>query len=175
MNPRFPADDIDGLEQHYWNHLSEVQRERENNIIQNTAPAFRQRGYLTMGDLVLLTQWKSPRNLPRVRQNSDGFVGEVTTISLSGHTPEELRIKILTILDGVQWSIASVVLHFVFPDQYPILDYRVIWSLQEPQPATYKFDFWMQYTQFCQGYIREHNVSMRSFDRALWTYSKENQ
>jgi len=175
MNPRFPAAEIGGLEQRYWNYSSEVQRERENNIIQNTGPAFRQRGYLTKDDLVLLTRWKSPRSLPRVEQNADCFVKEVTTISLSEDTSEELRIKILTILDGVQWSIASVVLHFAFPDQYPILDYRAIWSLQEPQPATYTFDFWMQYTEFCRAYIKQHQLCMRSFDRALWTYSKENQ
>lgn len=175
MNPRFPANEVGALEQRYWDYSSEVQLEREEDIINNTAPAFRQRGYLTLDNLVILTQWKSPRSLSLVRQNADDFVEDVTRISLSNETSEELRIKILTIMDGVQWSIASVILHFAFTDQYPILDYRAIWSLQETQPTTYRFDFWMEYVEFCREYIRQHQQSMRSFDRALWAYSKDNQ
>jgi hypothetical protein len=175
MNPRFGFDAIPDLVQRYWNYASPAQREREQNIMQNRAPAFQERRYLSLEDMVVLTQWKSPRTVPWVNQNGDPLVREVTRLSLSQNISEELRIEILTLLDGVQLRVASVVLHFAFVDKYPILDYRALWSLQEPQPKAYTFDLWKRYTDFCRRYIAEHQISMRDFDKALWTYSRENQ
>jgi hypothetical protein len=39
----------------------------------------------------------------------------------------------------------------------------------------YEFSFWWEYTQFCRKLAAEAGVSMRTLDRALWQYSKENQ
>jgi hypothetical protein len=176
MEPRFPPDDIEVLAKRYWNYQSPAQRQRELDIIDTLAPAFRQRGYLNLDELVVLAAWKSPRIVPRVRdRNNATFVREVTRTALSPAISEEMRIKILPILQGVQWAVASVVLHFGFDDPYPILDFRVLWSLQEPQPTAYTFDLWRRYTDFCRQYSKEHRVSMRLLDRALWTYSKERQ
>ena len=70
---------------------------------------------------------RRPQPQPR-RANAEGFVNAVTATALA--TPDErLRIEVLTLLDGVDWPTASVVLHFCHADPYPILDYRAIWSL----------------------------------------------
>jgi len=175
MKPRFGPNRITQLAQSYWNYSSPAQREREHEIIDNRAPVFRQRGYLTRDDLIVLTRWKSPRVIPRVEQNAGAFVQEVTRLALSPGISEEMRIKALPILDGVQWPVASVVLHFGFENHYPILDFRALWSLEEPQPPKYTLSLWLRYTDFCRQYSVTHQVSMRDLDRALWTYSKENQ
>jgi len=175
MEPRFDPADIAQLEERYWNHANAAQQERERHIVEQLAPAARQRQHFTLAHLLVLAQWKSPRTVPSVERNRDEFVREVTALALSEEVSEEMRIKCLPLLHGVQWPVASVILHFGFEDRYPILDFRALWSLQEPQPQTYELDLWTRYTDFCRQYIAEHGVSMRVFDRALWTYSKENQ
>lgn len=79
------------------------------------------------------------------------------------------------LLDGVSWPVASVLLHFGSCDRYPILDFRALWSLRIKVPKQYDFGFWWAYTLYCRSLADEHNVSMRTLDRALWQYSKEKQ
>lgn len=82
----------------------------------------------------------------------------------------------MTRLHGVGYPTASVLLHFVSPDLYPIIDYRALWSLgEEAPPRSYSFDFWWWYVDCCRSLAGEAGVTMRTLDRALWQYSKENQ
>ncbi len=175
MEPRFEPPQIGDLEKCYWEHLTDNEKAREEKIINTAAPAFRQRGELTMDDLILICQWKSPRSAHHAAENDESFVAEVTRISLAEGTPERLRVRILTLLSGVQWPTASAILHFAFLDRYPILDFRALWSLGKDEPKSYTFEFWKCYADFCREYAREHGVSMRTLDRALWMYSKKNQ
>lgn len=85
------------------------------------------------------------------------------------------RIEALNLLDGVAWPTASVILHLFHSDPYPILDYRALWSLSLEQPTQYNFPFWWGYVEFCRGIAESANVDMRTLDKALWQYSKENQ
>ena len=40
-------------------------------------------------------------------------------------------------------------------------------------PAAYSFPFWWAYTQACRSLAKDAGVRMRTFDRALWQFSKE--
>lgn len=139
------------------------------------APQVRACSFYTKPEFLELCRWKTPRSKPRVESNPEGFIQEVTRTALS--TPDErLRIEVLTLLVGVGWPTASVLLHFGHSEFYPILDYRALWSLGiKNPPAFYKFDFWWEYTQFCRQLAAKAGCSMRGLDRALWQYSKENQ
>ena len=92
---------------------------------------------------------------------------------------ERIRIEVLTLLHGVSWPTASVLLHLGHPDPYPILDFRAMWSLSVDVPddtsGFYTFDLWWAYTQFCRKLANQCGVDMRTLDRALWQYSKMNQ
>jgi len=101
-------------------------------------------------------------------------VNETTRTSLST-SDERLRIDVLTLLSGVAYPTASVILHLFHPDAYPILDFRALWSLGYETPPEYDFGFWKRYTTFCRGYAKRLGQSMRTIDRAFWQYSKENQ
>jgi hypothetical protein len=134
----------------------------------------KERGHLTKEDFVHLCRWKTPRSRRLVEKNPDEFVGAVTGTALS--TPNErLRIEVLTLLDGVDWPTASVILHFAHRDPYPILDFRALWSLGIEKPPKDDFPFWQAYTQTCRGLAEKHSCTMRTLDRALWQYSKEHQ
>ena len=89
---------------------------------------------------------------------------------------EELRIGVLTLIPGVAFPMASVILHFFHTDPYPIIDFRALWSMNMAAPtAGYRFEQWLTYIQACRSVAREAQVDMRTLDRALWQYSKENQ
>jgi hypothetical protein len=133
-----------------------------------------QRGYLTKGELAAVTYWKSPRSSGHARKNSDGYVLEITRLAFKTDC-ERARIESLTILDGVSWPTASVILHLFHHDPYPILDYRALWSVHLEVPAQYNFGFWWTYVEFCRDLAISARVDMRTLDRALWQYSKENQ
>ena len=162
---RFPVRDIA-----YWAERCED----EEKAILPIVPAVKRRGFLTKNEFLVVCRWKSPRSQPRCRTNSPEFICEVTKCALS--TPaERLRIEVLTLMNGVSWPTASVILHFFHPDDYPILDFRALWSLKSAVPQPYEFVFWQAYTRHCRKLSKLSGVSMRTVDRALWQFSKENQ
>ena len=133
-----------------------------------------QRGHILINELRQVANWKSPRSAGHVNRNDASFVEEITSFAFSSST-ERARIETLTLLDGVSWPTASTILHFFHRDPYPIIDYRALWSLSLGVPKQYKFAFWWQYVEACRALATTAQVNMRTLDRALWQYSKENQ
>ncbi len=145
----------------------------EDIVIQELAQ-IRQQHFVTQEQLVILCNWKSPRIRSRCAENEAEFIKSVTQTAFT--TPNErLRIEILTLLSGVGWPMASVLLHWGHTEPYPILDFRALWSLGFNSPPRYNFNFWWGYTQFCRQLSQKANVSIRTLDRALWQFSKEHQ
>lgn len=164
---RFPLDQVA-----YWS--TQYDYSEEAHLEHEVGPRVREQGYCTREEFMALCEWKSPRVRPRCASNAADFVEAVTRTALS--TPNErLRIEVLTLLTGVSWPTASVVLHWGHNEPYPILDFRALWSLGFDSPPRYQFDFWWNYTQHCRRLAEEAGVSMRVLDRALWAYSEKTQ
>lgn len=174
MKLRFPIEQILSLADSYCNNSpEEVQREHRFFALAE-AMAGDDKPALAKSVLIEVARWKSPRSVHHVKTNDEEYVREVSAVALS--TPcERLRIESLTLLDGVSWPTASVILHFFHDDQYPILDFRALWSVQEPVPNEYDFDLWWKYVVYCRELADRANVDMRTLDRALWQFSKETQ
>ena len=134
----------------------------------------RARGYLLRSEFLALCRWKTPRSQPRCARNRDAYIREVTRIALSTRN-EELKIRVLLVLDGVSWPTASVILHFCDRGRYPILDVRALWSVGLRRLPAYSFPLWWEYTRFIRNISNRTGLSMRTVDRALWQYSKERQ
>ena len=164
--PAFP-----GIANRHWaRRFSDAGADDAVSAIGSRAKA---RGYLTRDEFLRLCRWKSPRSRPRVESNAPEFVRAVTKTALTTRD-ERLRIEVLTLLEGVHWPTASVILHFCHRDPYPILDVRSLWSLGVDRPA-YDFTFWWAFTNMCRRLAERHSCSLRTLDRALWQYSKEHQ
>ena len=118
--------------------------------------------------------WKAPRSSGHVRKNTDDYISEISQFAFNTKS-ERAKIQTLTNLDGVNWPTASVILHLFDKGEYPILDFRASFSISTDVPSPYKFDFWWEYVEFCRKLAGTNEVSMRTLDRALWQYSKENQ
>ena len=133
------------------------------------------RGYVSRSEFLEIARWKSPRTQPRCQVNCDEFVESVTSVAL-GTSDERLAIEVLTLLDGVSWPTASVILHFCSVRRYPILDYRALWSLScDAAAPDYDFALWWDYVRATRDLADELSVSMRTLDRVLWAYSKAKQ
>lgn len=129
---------------------------------------------LSKADLQTVCLWKSTRSAGHAAKNDVGYVEEITHFALST-SAERARIESLTLLDGVMWPTASVILHWFHRERYPILDFRALWSVGCEVPKPYTFDFWWRYVVFCRRTAKQAKVDMRTLDRALWQFSDDNQ
>jgi hypothetical protein len=166
LSLRFPAKDI--------RKIASLFSTINDSAIEKIAIEAQNRGYFTKKEFLKICHWKSPRTQPQCAENPEDFIREITRLALS--TPNErLRIESLTLLKGVSWPTASAILHFASKDSYPILDFRALWSLGVDKPPPYNFSVWFSYTKYCRTLARKNKVDMRTLDRALWQYSKDNQ
>jgi hypothetical protein len=67
---------------------------------------------------------------------------------------------------------ASVILHFSFPDRYPILDVNAMRSVGGS--TFYTFDKWIEYAELCRTTAAQHDITMRELDKALWFFGQPN-
>lgn len=143
-------------------------------IEKQIVPRVKKAGYLTKPDFLTICKWKTPRSQKLCASNIPELVEAVSKVALS--TADELsRIKAWMVLHGVGWPTASTLLFWLHEEEYPILDFRALWSLGYAKPPKYDFDFWLAYVNFCRTLSRKQGVSVRTLDRALWQYSKEKQ
>lgn len=130
------------------------------------------RGSMTKAELRTIARWKAPRSAGYMEKNSEEYVREISSIALTSEV-ERTRVEALTLLDGVQWATASVILHFYHNDPYPIVDFRALWTITVP--SKYTFEFWWRYVEYCRKLAKRARLEMRELDKGLWQYSKENQ
>jgi hypothetical protein len=119
--------------------------------------------------LLSLATWKAHRSAGHVETNREEYIKEITGFAFLT-LDERARIEVLTVLDGVMWPMASVILHFFHQEPYPILDYRALWSVSLEKQQLYGFNFWWLYVQFCRDLAERTHLDMRTLDRALWQY-----
>ena len=144
----------------------------ESELIVGPVKRARERGYLTHDEFLAIGRWKSERPRKRQAANSPAFVEETTGLALATETSPKLAIEVLTLLDGVGWSTASVILHLCHRQRYPILDFRALWSVGVEVRPQYTFECWSRYTEFTREVADRALVDMRTLDRALWKYSE---
>lgn len=165
---RFPERDIS-----HW--FSRYQTDKLNPTIEGKiVPRVKAQGFLTKSDFLTLCRWKTPRTQSRCKENSQEFIKSISKVALSTDN-EQLRIEAWTLLRGVNWPTASTMLHWLHRQEYPILDFRALWSLGYSTPPAYDFQFWWDYVCFCRKLAKRNAVSVRTLDRALWQYSSERQ
>ena len=156
---------------HYSERYGHYEDIAEDERVARRLSAAVGRGYLDLQDLTCVAQWKSPRRVSLVEGNEEQDVREVSSVSFATKS-ERLRIGALRVLEGIEWPRASAILHFAFPDRYPILDVRAMRTVGGPLNG-YTFRAWDEYTDLCVRTAAEYGVCMRQLDRALWTFDRE--
>ncbi len=129
------------------------------------------RGHYTRAEFMLVCRWKTVRSMPRVASNSASAIRKATATAFA--TAELVdQISALLALDGVGMPTASTLLHFAFPERFPLLDVRALASLGVVR-SSYTPAFWARYVEACRRLAGASGVSLRTLDKALWQYSKE--
>ena len=131
----------------------------------------RDRGHYTLDEFRRVCRWKTPRSAPLVERNSGDAVEASTRVALGEAGSDRARVKALQSLRGVGLPTASVLLHLVFPERYPILDVRALHALGVP--PQYGYGFWESYAVEYRRLIKQAGVDGRTLDQALWQWSSE--
>ena len=161
---QFPADEIEALASRFGY--------ADDARLLATGAAARARGYYTRAEFVTACAWKTARSRSKVATNTQRAVIKATRQALTT-TDEQTRMNALLELHGVGVPTASTLLYVAFPDDYPILDVRALESLGVKPRSQYPVSFWLQYLDACRDLARRCAVSIRTLDKALWQYSKE--
>jgi hypothetical protein len=145
---------------------------RREAALKRAIAARRRRGrpFLTLAILEALASWKSPRILPLIRRNSPLAVRRAARL-VQAARDEAARLGALLALRGVGLPVASVILHFAFPNRYPVLDVNVLAALQrlgvrERFPNTP--EGWLRFCTEVRRLRLRYRVSLRTLDKALW-------
>lgn len=150
-----------------------------DELVENEVKAWLENNrFLDRERFIKLGMWKSPRPKRHYEANDERKVKEITMSSFQTENEFQRLESLLGMnggLKGVSYPVASVILHFAFPDRYSILDFRALWSLGWEQPTDYSFAFWQKYCQEIKRISDGTGQSLRTVDKALWEYSKRNQ
>jgi hypothetical protein len=138
-------------------------------VLKNRNPKF-----LTRNELIKICKWKSPRTKKHCSNivNDDCTVKAISQFSFSTKS-ERAKIESLFVFKGVNWPTASTILHFAFPNKYPILDFRVLESIKWEKPSQYNFVFWQKYCAYLRKIAKDLKIDIRVLDKALWQISKD--
>jgi hypothetical protein len=146
----------------------------DDKVIDAIAPAVRARGHFLRDEFLETYAWKTRRTLGQAKKYSEAEIADVTAVAFR-QTDEKLRICLLRALDGVDWPVASTLLHVGVSPDYPIIDFRALWSLGSTMPTYVNFAFWWAYVQCCRTLAEDAGVTVRELDKALWAFSEGNQ
>ena len=147
-----------------------------DTCIENLVKDVKDRGYLKKSELLKVACWKVPKGrntVWRVRKISPDDVKEITRNAFLS-TDDSDSIRCLRRLGGVNWAVASAILHWFHDDCYPIWDRHARWSVQIDKNSC-SFKRWKAYVDFCRAIADKYEVDMRTLDRALLLYGRKNR
>jgi hypothetical protein len=151
---------------------SRYQYEADEEVIAIGEQA-RDRGYYLRREFLTVCGWKTARSGPLVSQNTKEQVEAATRAGLTETASDRQRMRELCALTGVGMPTASVLLHLVHPNMYPIVDFRALEALGIPHPRGYSASFWLAFIDVWRELRVTCDVDGRAFDQALWQWSKE--
>lgn len=148
--------------------------DEEDEKLTSLPPKFHERT-VDWDDYLWIVTWKSGgRTRPYFERNDRAYVDHIIELVLQD-IPPSWKIRHLTTLSGVKTPTASAFLTFIDPERYTVIDYRS-WTvlhaygiLREPAASTYDAADYTKYLRACRRVATEHDVDLRTFDRALFT------
>jgi len=123
-----------------------------------------------------IINWKSPRTKGYIKWTNYDIYRNAFRETLDPRNP--VNMSLLVSLPGIGAPVASTILHFFFPDVYPIYDFRTVEVLNSFGYLKNKTVNLSRYPEF-QKVIQEIRTALlhynlRQIDRALFAYHKIN-
>ena len=154
----------------------QAQKERE------LGARFRKAKALTQADLAQVVEWKfkdepekKARTLPLVARNDEATINRLSSQALSIPSCEDgYRMNCLTLLEGINPVLASVILAFFDPKQYCILDVSTWKALLGNPPANMlTTQNYLRLLEAIRKTAAKQNLDVRVIDKALYKKSSE--
>lgn len=129
-------------------------------------------GCYTAENLGIIFKWKTRnRGVSRLQKNDPAEIADALKLAVMA-TTERSAVAVLRGLSGVDTPVASAILTAINPERYTIIDFRALESLGVDSPDR-SLPFYLCYLRYCWAAAKEHRISLRTLDRALWQWSFE--
>jgi len=143
-------------------------------LVTLTNKEIRENGTISRQTFIRILNWKSPRVKGIIRLNEFGVYEK--GISAGYSAEENEKLKTLLRLHGIGAPVGSTILHFIYPNSFPIIDIRTAETLHYAGRIKSKSTDFSHYTSFRSEIlkiVRENpRFSLRDIDRALFAYHK---
>ncbi len=155
----------------YWDLITSNDRELKRSI-EREIGRYRALGYLDKAIFTKLALWKSRRNARRYEANPVERIKVATAQAFKARS-DEAAVAVLLLLSGVALRTATALLHWMMPDRYPILDFRVVNALGLEAPRTWEdVGFYLEISERLCEQAGSLGNDLRTLDRALWAWVK---
>lgn len=147
--------------------------ERYLSLLSKVKTEILEKGYLTKPTFIEIINWKSPRVRP-IFERGDYRIykkGIVKCLSLE----DDDKLPSLMELPGIGAPIGSTILHFIYPDRFPIMDVRTCEALYRLGYIKSKARDAKRYPAFRKTILdirKRHGGTLRKIDKALFMYDK---
>lgn len=134
------------------------------------------KGQYTRDNLEKIFEWKTNgRGRSRLSKNNDEEIRDALYLASIAKT-DRSAVAVLLGLSGVQVPVASAILTSLDPERFTIIDFRALEALgkKRKEQKTATIDYYLEYLEYCRSLAKEADISLRTLDRALWQWSKEN-
>jgi hypothetical protein len=126
-----------------------------------------------------IVRWKAARLLGRGQigkvLSETGYRSYDQAIKRTLAAKDETKISSL-ITKGIGTPVASTILHFMYPDRFPIMDVRTVEVLNRARYIGWKsreLKNYAEFTRVLRAIASETHSSLRDVDRALFAYHKQ--
>lgn len=154
-------------------------KEREDYIFNTIGKNIRNRNYLIKEELLEIVRWKSVRVIRKAEANNNEIIEKITKFAFETDN-EEVKIRILTSLNGVSIPMASSILTIPFPESYGVIDIRgwnTLYTLKllDYSKEVFNVDDWLLYLKIIRDLSKKLTLSPREIDKAIFMYDKLNR
>lgn len=154
----------------------EIEDDEEDykTIITKVSNELSQKGTISKGTFIDILNWKAPRVKGIVKLNE--FDTYDKAFRKCFKAPNDEKLAILNELYGIGVPVASTILHFMYPQSFPIMDIRTVETLYYAGYIKSKTRDQKRYIPFRYAILSiatdYPKWSLRQIDRALFAYHK---
>ncbi len=139
--------------------------------------------YLNSDDFEQILRWKLRQQYGRVKhltcKNTVEVIHDITAVAFSIKHKDndyllDLRIKLLTVLKGVEIPVASAILALCFPEQYAVIDFRGWRQIFGEGKHSFTLNEYKRYLKEIKGLANELGWLPQEVDLAIWAYDSVN-
>lgn len=145
-----------------------------SNLVALVKKEIEQKSTISKENFIRILNWKSPRVKGIVRLNEFGVYEK--GISAAYNAEENEKLKTLLRLHGIGAPVGSAILHFIYPNSFPIIDIRTAETLHYAGRIKSKSTDFSHYASFRSEILKivrdNPGFTLRDIDRALFAYHK---